>query len=137
MLKTSEQVPCLSAGCVVPEISIREATPRMRTFPHMRKAVNAHAVEEQFRESYLREAEAANGITSGEGEILAVFRNVPVSMISRFRLLAESGVLLYTISTSDSSTQARVHEVAAVRDKARMTTHLVAHRTKYKTVHLD
>jgi len=101
----------------------------------MRKAVNPDALGEQVRESYLREAEITLGIACGEGEILAVFRNVPVSMISRFRLLEESGVLLYTISASDSSSRARVHEVAAVRDKARKTTHLVAHRTRYRTAH--
>jgi hypothetical protein len=136
MLKATEVATCLSAGCSIPESKIHEATPRMRTFPHMRRAVKSHASGEDVGESYLREAEIANGIPSGEAEILAVFRNVPISMISRFRLLEESGVLLYTLSASPNASRAQVHEVAAIRDKVRKTTHLVAHRTRYRTAHI-
>ncbi len=136
MVEMSALTPCLSWPCAMPETDVHEATLRMRSFPHMRRAIDPDSVGEEIRASFLRDAEAANGINFSDAEVLAVFRNVPLSLISRFRLLVESGVLLYTVSDLENSSRARVHDVAAIRDRVRNTTHLVAHRTRYQTANL-
>lgn len=136
MLKTSDVPACRTADCAIPESKIREATPRIRTFPHIRRAIDIHSIGGEVAESYLREAEAGNGIPCADAEILAVFRNVPISMISRFRILEERGVLLYTLAPPQNASRAQVHEVAAVRDKVRKVTCLVAHRSRYNTARI-
>jgi hypothetical protein len=136
IVEMSEITPCRSWACAMSETNVHEATRRMRSFPHIRRAINSNSVGEEVRATFLREAEASNGINPRDAEVLAVFQNVPLSLISRFRLVVESNVLLYTISDLRNSSRARVHDVAAVRDKVRNTTHLVAHRTRYRTANL-
>ncbi len=126
-----------SAECRVPEASILEATAKMKMYPHMRRSADLNAVDTRVYESFVCEAEAVNGLAGNQTELLAIFRCVPVAMISRFRFLEESRMLFYTISSSNCPSCTRVHDLAAVRDNSSRTVRLVAHRTRYRTALLS
>ena len=136
VLKEAGAVRCGSGACDIPAAGIRDETAKVRMLPHVRRSVNLESMSSSVSASFLREAAAIKGVESGAGELLAVFRNVPLAMISRVCFLEERGVLLYTTSSSAEPSRTRVHDIAAVRDRTTQKTHLVAHRTRYKTAFL-
>lgn len=121
-----------SADFFVPETIATDATPKIRVLPHVRRSLNLQTISPALRESFLREAEAMNDVAPGQGELLAVFRNVPLAMVSRLRFLEKSGIVLYTIASASNPSRTRVHDMGAVLDRAKQVTHLVAHRTRCK-----
>jgi hypothetical protein len=106
-------------------------------FPHSRVSVDIDALSASEREGFLHEAEALKGIVAEKCELMAVFRCVPIEMISRLRFLSEKRVILYTISSRPPRTCTRLHDLAAVHDTSKREIHLVPHRTQYRSVTLN
>jgi hypothetical protein len=104
--------------------------------PQMRISVEIDNLAHSERQSFLREAEVLKRIPSERAELMAVFRHVPIEVISQLRLLAEKRVLLFTISEG-ARTSTRVHDMAAVRDKASKEIYMIPHRTRYRSVSLN
>ncbi len=105
--------------------------------PHSRTSLEVDALKDSERNGFLHEATMLKGIPADRVELLAVFRHVPVEMISRLRFLAETKTIIYSISGEPRRTHTRVHDLAAVRDKANREIHLVPHRTKFRQVSLN
>lgn len=110
------------------------ATAKISELPHRRASAEVVGLEDSERNSFLREAEVLKRIPSDRAELLAVFRHVPIEMISRLRFLADSREILYAIQEEPKRTQTRVHDLAVIRDAANQEIHLVPHRTKSRSI---
>jgi hypothetical protein len=113
---------------------MRDATARMRSFPHVRRGFRAAQVDPGIIESFFQEATALKGVPAGDGEFLALFRHIPVALISRVRFLEEKGVLLYIVVPTKGPLTTRLHDLAAIREPAKGIIHLVVHRTRSRAV---
>jgi hypothetical protein len=116
--------------------SIQNLTSQISELPHARASIKLDQLQDTERSSFLREAEILKGIPIDRVEILAIFRHVPIELISRLRLLADQTAILYSISRETKSTQTRVHDMAAIRDIGSQEVHLIPHRTQYRSVSL-
>jgi hypothetical protein len=105
--------------------------------PYIRMSINPNLLATAEYAGFLREAEILKGATADRCELLAVFRHVPIEIIAHLRFLAERNILIYKISTEIRQTQTRVHDLAAIRDNDSREIHLIAHRTRYRTVLLN
>jgi hypothetical protein len=88
-------------------------------------------------QGFLKEAEALRHIPAERSELLAVFRLVPIEIISRLHYVADKRMILFSISNQARRTQTRLHDIAAIRDLADQEIHLIPHRAQYKTVALS
>jgi len=118
------------------EAQIGKRVPRIELLPHRRASVNVGRLPESERMSFLREAEALKGLSADRAELLAVFRHIPIEMVSQMRFFSGNKVILYTLLRGLRRTTTRVHDMAAVRDAASQDVHLVPHRTKCRVVTL-
>ena len=116
--------------------AVRTGTAHLRQLPQMRPAVPADCLSMRDCDSYVREVQVQKGLPEGTGELLAVFRSVPVEGVAKFRFFEPKRLLFFTMSPAQRAGICRVHDVAAVRD-ANGTTHVVAHRTRFRTVVLE
>ena len=116
---------------------IGKLIPRIELFPHRRTSVEIGCLPDSERASFLKEAEALKGLRADRAELLAVFRHVPIEMVSRMRFLSGKRIILYTLSCGPRRTTTRVHDMAAVRDAASQEIHLVPHRTRFRSVSLN
>ena len=111
--------------------------PRVTKYPHCRKSVDISALPVAVRDGFLREAEVLKGIDIDNCELLAVFRRVPIELISQLRFLSETRMILYTISSRPVRTRTRVHDLAVICDMSKQEIHFVPHRTQYRLVFLN
>jgi hypothetical protein len=133
------QMPEVKDGkrCIIVYPSIQNLTSQISELPHARASISLDQLKDTERSSFLREAEILKGIPIGKGDILAIFRHVPIELISRLRLLADQTAILYSISRENRPTQTRVHDMAAIRDISNQEVHLIPHRTQYRLVPLN
>jgi hypothetical protein len=104
---------------------------------HVRKSIDPNLLATAEYDGFLREAEIIKGLPANRCELMAVFRHIPIEIISHLRFLAERKVLVYQISTEMNRTQTRIHDLAAVLNNDNREIHLIAHRTSYRTVFLN
>lgn len=105
--------------------------------PHTIRGVGVETLKDSECKSFLREAEALKGIPAESAELLAVFRHVPIEVISRLRFIEEGNVISYGISPAPRPTSTRVHDMAAVRDEVSGEIYLIPHRTRFRAVSLS
>ncbi|MBN1570936.1 MAG: hypothetical protein JXA73_24065 [Acidobacteria bacterium] len=110
---------------------------QISTLPHSRTSIRIEGLKDSERRGFLREAEAMKGIASDRAELLAVFRHVPIEVISRLRFLAEEKTIIYSIARDFKLTRTRVHDMAAVLDVVGSEVYLVPHRTQFRSVSLN
>jgi hypothetical protein len=120
-----------------PQSIVQNATESIMELPLMRTSVRLESMDISEREAFLREAEVLKGIPADRAELLAVFRNVPIAMVSRLRFVAEKKAIVYALSRELRLTQARVHDLAVVCDRGSREIHLVAHRTQFQSVNFN
>lgn len=118
-------------------IIVRTGTSGIAGLPQASRTLDLNEMREAEREGFLREAAALRGVPPGRGELLAVFRNVPIEVVSRLSFSKESRTIRYSVILSPSLRRTRVHDLAAVRDVSTEEIHLVPHRTRYRTVFLN
>jgi len=117
-------------------ICVRDATQRIRIWPHRRKVENSEEMSLRHCESFLHEAEVLRDVPHGEGELLGIFRHVPIEVVGKMRYLEKRKLLVYTLVITPELRRTRVHDVAVVRDRSRSKIEIVAHRTRYRTAFL-
>jgi hypothetical protein len=105
--------------------------------PYKRTSLKIEELSDSECESFCREAEAIKGIPVNCAELLAVFRHVPIEMISKMRYLADNKIILYTLCRGMKRTHTRVHDIAAIRDTVSQAVVLVPHRTRFRSVYLN
>ena len=133
------QMPEVKVGkrFLVSDPSILNLISQISDLPHARASIKLDQLRDTERSSFLREAEIIKGIPIDRVEILAIFRHVPIELISKLRLLADQTAILYSISRETKPTHARVHDMAAIRDISSQEIHLIPHRTQYRSVSLN
>jgi hypothetical protein len=109
---------------------------QMLDFPHVRSSMDINLLPDSEYESFLREAEILKNLPPTHCELQAVFRHVPIELISQLHFLAERNVIIYKISDS-RRTRTRIHDMAAVRDTSSQKIHLVPHRTRFRWASLN
>ena len=124
-------------GFLIADPPVQAVTAQISELPHARASVRIEKLRDSERAGFIREAEILKGIPADRAELLAVFRHVPIEIISRLRFLAENKIILYSISRDAKRTHTRVHDMAAVRDVANKEIHLVPHRTQFRPVSLN
>jgi hypothetical protein len=110
---------------------------KISLLPHTRRSVRMETLDHSECRGFLHEAEVLKGIPADCAELLAVFRHVPIEVISRLRFVAENRVIMYSISRLHFPTSTRVHDMAAVRDVASQEIYLIPHRTQFRAVCLN
>jgi hypothetical protein len=118
-------------------VVVKPGTPRIGLLPVSGRAVEPVEMNDAERASFLREAAALKGVTPDRGELLAVFRNVPIEIVSRLSFNKESRTIVYRLTFNPTLRRTRVHDIAAVLDSASGEIHLVPHRARYRTVFLN
>jgi hypothetical protein len=104
--------------------------------PHFRSSVDLSLLPDSEYQGFLREAENLKGLPVARLELQAVFRHVPVELISQIRFVEERKAIIYRLSES-RRTRTRVHDMAAVRDTTGEEIHLVPHRTRFRWASLN
>ncbi|NLT68230.1 MAG: hypothetical protein GXX84_16625 [Acidobacteria bacterium] len=103
--------------------------------PHRIESVALDRVPESERRAFLREAAALKYVTAERAELVAVFRRLPIEMISRLRFVASEKALLYDLAVGNAKrTCTRLHDLAAVRDPGSGEVHLIPNRTRFTPV---
>jgi hypothetical protein len=97
--------------------------------PHRRASMDLGKLQESERREFLNEAQFLKGVRSENGELIAVFRHVPIEMIMRLRYLENERAIVYSVSAEPRRTRTRVHDMAAIRDNANGEVHLIPRRT--------
>lgn len=102
---------------------------------HRIESVPPDNVPESERSGFLREAAALKDVTADRAELVAVFRRLPIEMISRLRFVASEKALLYDLAIGNAKrTRTRLHDLAAVRDRGSGEIHLIPNRTRFTPV---
>lgn len=133
-LTEAEPVRDMSDRCQVSQPLVRDRTVKMAGYPHIRGGVDLERLDDKERESFLQEAATLKGISAAQGELLAIYRNVPVEVISKAHYVEEKKLLLYTLESGSGRGRVRLHDMGVVRDSAAGKIHMVVHRTQFKTV---
>jgi hypothetical protein len=106
-------------------------------FPYKRASLQIDELSDSECKSFLHEAAAIKGVPVDRAELLAVFRHIPIEMISKMRYLAGKKVVLYTICRGIRRTHTRVHDMAAIRDTVSQDVFLIPHRSRFQSVYLN
>ncbi len=117
--------------------AVHSLTSAMSELPLARTSVRMEALPDAERSGFLREAEALKGIPCDRAELLAVFRHVPIEVISRLRFLEEKKAILYSVSRETKVSRTRLHDMGAIRDVSSREIHLVPHRTRFRLAVLN
>ena len=97
--------------------------------PHRRASINIAALQDAERREFLQQAQLLKRVRSEDGEVIAVFRKVPIEMITSLRYVANADMIVYSISAEPQRSHTRVHDMAAVRDNGTGEVYLVPRRT--------
>jgi hypothetical protein len=108
---------------------IRGRMSQIAAIPHRRASMDIGRLQDSERREFLNEAQILKGIRFENAEVIAVFRHVPIEMITRLRYLENQQAIVYSVSGGPRRTRTRVHDMAVVRDKAKGEIHLIPRRT--------
>ena len=133
------QPPQLMDGerLLIAKPGIHSVASNMAGLPHARTSIRVEELHELEHAGFLREAEVLKGIPPERARLLAVFRKVPIEIISRLRFLEDKKTILYSISRESQLSKTRVHDMCAVRDIQTKEIYLVPHRTRFRSVSLN
>ncbi len=102
----------------------------------IRKGLGPLQIGADEAEYYLLEAERSRGVMPGCGEILAIFRRMPIELVSSMRFDDRSRILAYTLVPMQGMGRSRIHDVALVRDRSTGKTRWIPHWTSFQTATL-
>jgi hypothetical protein len=118
-------------------VTTRTDTLRLMKAPHLRWSRDLSNLHVREMEGFLREGTRLRGIRQGDGEILAVFARVPIELVADYRYIQEKQLLLYSIALDKRSFTTRIHDLAAIREKASGKTYMVADPNRFQTTLLN
>jgi hypothetical protein len=113
--------------------AIKSLMPQARDLPFYGKSLEIDLLPEDDKEDYLQEARQKRGFSAEECELVAVFRHVPIEMISKLHFLHDEKAIVFTISGGLKRSGTRVYDLIVVRD-GEGEIHLVAHGTRNRMV---
>ena len=113
------------------------ATSLMVRLPHVRRPVSPEQLSAREAAAFVREAEVSRGLAHETCRLVAVFRSVPTELVASMTLDAESGALVFSLVPCDRRRRTRVYDLAHVTELENGESHVIAHRTRYRTVFLS
>jgi urease beta subunit len=116
---------------------VLDGTNTLSRFPHTRKGLVPGQIGKGETESHLNEARATKGVVPENASLVAVFRRIPVELISHVRFDESRRLLVFRLVSCKGRRLTRVYDVAAVRDASTGELHLVSHRTHNRAVVLS
>jgi hypothetical protein len=122
---------------VSPDSGVKSAVEKFSRFPHIRRSVEANEISRREVDEFLNEAEVLKGIKRENAELMAIFRFVPVEIVSKIRFIENKRTILFTLRSDTKPQRTRVHDLAVVRDRSTTLSHFVPHRTKFRSVMLS
>lgn len=143
--KTAKTVECRLAGLspiksgsrwIIKEAQIKSNLSLLGGLYFTRMSLDIDKLDGSECQGFLKEAEVLRHIPVDRSELLAVFRSIPIEIISRLQYVADKRMILYTVSNQPQRKQTRLHDLAAIRHIADQEIHLVPHRARYKMVSL-
>ena len=114
-----------------------DATNTITRFPHTRRGLVPRQIGGEEIESHLNEARATKGVAPENASLIAVFRRIPVELVSHVRIDESRRLLLFRLEPCQGRRSTRVYDMAAIRDISTGRLHLVPHRTRNRTVLLS
>jgi hypothetical protein len=123
-------------GWIFKNVAVKNSRSTLSELPFLRRSVNVEALHASEYRGFLKEAETMRRIPVEQCELLAVFRSVPIEMITKLQYLSDKNMILYRICDEPARTQTRLHDIAAIRNRADQEIHLVPHRAQYRMVSL-
>jgi hypothetical protein len=116
---------------------VRNQTSRISGMALHRSCADLRILSEADIHAYRSEAAVSRGIPEEDCELIALFRHVPIEMISKLRFLDSTRELVYTITGGMNRTRTRIYDLMVVRDGSTNEVHLVPHRTSNRMVYLN
>ena len=125
------------SALATPIPKVLDGTNTFGRFPHTRKGLIPSQIGEGETESHLNEARATKGVVPENASLVAVFRRIPVELISHVRFEESRRLLIFRLVSCKGRRLTRVYDVAAIRDASTGELHLISHRTRNRTVALS
>lgn len=119
------------------QVAVHDATFRIARLAHRRKGLPPSRIGQMEIDSHLNEARAAKGVPRENARLVAVFRKIPVELISRMRFDEIRRLLLFRLVSCEGLSSTRVYDMAAVRDLLTRKLHLIPNRARYREVSLS
>jgi len=125
------------SGMLIPvNPSIKSMVSGISNLPILQKSIDLDVLSDTEKQSYLKEAEKKKGLSADKCELLAVFRYVPIEVISRLHFQDEAKSIVYSISSGLNRSRTRVYDVMVVRDDSDEI-HVIPHSTRNRMVFLN
>lgn len=125
------------SGTLIPRIpSIMSMMPLAYDLPIRQTSIDIESLPDSEKRTYLLEAEQRRGYPADECELIAIFKRVPVEMISKLHFIDDEKAIVYNISGGLDRSRTRIYEVMVVRDSSKQV-HLVPHGTRNRAVGLN
>ena len=105
--------------------------------PIRRHGIDASGLSESEYDECRREAEQAKGIPMDRCVLLALFRNIPIEMVSRLHFSDGKKEIVYSLSGRQNKSRTRVYDLIAIRDVSGSEVHLIPHRVRNRIVSLN
>ncbi|MBN2320516.1 MAG: hypothetical protein JXR49_15665 [Acidobacteria bacterium] len=124
-------------GALVPKHpTIKSLMPQAYDLPIRRKSIDIETLPDSEKLGYLQEAEQKKGLPANKCELIAVFRHVPVEMISKLHFINDEKSIVYSISGGLKRSRTRIYDLMVIRDGSKEV-HLVPHGTRNRMVGLN
>jgi hypothetical protein len=124
-------------GLFTERMQVGSKLSHMEILPYKRTSLKIAELSASECSSFIREAEAMKRVPADRIELLAVFRHIPIELISKIRYLADHAIVLYTICRGPRRTHTRVHDLAVIQDKVSREIFFIPHRSRFRPVHLN
>jgi hypothetical protein len=125
-------------GGVFPErFPVHSSIGKIETMPIRRRGIDSGKLPESVARACLTAAGKQKGLPLDRCRLIALFRHIPVEMVSRLHFFGERGEIEYTLFPSAKRSQARVYDLIAVRDLSSDEVHLIPYATQNRTVRLS
>ena len=122
------------ASCVLPHMppAVHCGMAAITRQPFIRRGLDPGRLTAGERNGYLLEAERHRNIKPDCGTVLAVFRRIPIELVSKIRFDERRHLLAYTLVSLRGINKSRIHDLAAVKDAASGRIFLIPQRTRFQ-----
>jgi hypothetical protein len=122
-------------GGVFPErFPVHSSIRSIGSLPIRRCGIDFGELQESVSRACQAEAGKNRGLPLDRCRLIALFRHIPVEMVSRLHYFGEKGEIEYTLFPSPQRSQTRVYDLIAVQDLSSDEVHLVPYAIQSRTV---
>ena len=110
---------------------------QVSSIPIRQTGIDITALPESEYNGYVQEAVQIKGIPADKCELIALFRHVPIEVISKLHFHNDAKEIVYSLSSKLNRSRTRVYDLMVIREASRKEVHLVPHRTRSRAVVLS